>query len=408
VTDAARISRGARGFVLAGAAFFVGCTAAALLEAPRATVVALGLHGFVLHTLFGKAYSLVPSYFDRGLADARAPTVQLPLSVLGAVGLALPADGAIATALPVDPAVVGGPLWGVGAVVFLATIGWTIRDNPTGAETGTGESKAHLAGVDRAANAVMPLALLYLAAGAYETAALATRSAAVGAALPSLTGSTIAASHLLAVGTAALLVFGIGARLLPRLLRATPPAPLVALVLVTGAVGPLLLVDWFLGGVAGLSRTAFLHAAVASLGLAVLGHAVLVGLLLARAPAPRIGAYGVLAGALGGIATVGAGAAIGLGLAPELLFVHPRLGLLGFLGLTILGVAYHFYPPAIAGDHGDPVAIASILLVAGGLVVETAGVLAELSTATFAGQALAVAGAVAYAGLLGATFRARG
>lgn len=407
MSDAATISRGARWFVLAGAAFFVGATLAPLAGLPRSTVVALGLFGFVLHTVFGKGYSLVPSYFDRRLAVPRAPTVHLPLAVAGTVGLALPPGGTLATRLPGDPATAGGVLWACGSVIFLATVGWTVRDNPTGAETATGESKAHLAVVDRIANAAMPVALGYLAVGSYETAAVATGA-------PSLAGTPTGVSHLLAVGTAALLVFGIGARLLPRFLRARPPPSLVGLVLATGSAGPALLVAWFAGGVAGVPPTPLLHAAIVVLGIAVVGHVALVGLLLARAPAPRVGAYGVFAGALGGLATVGAGAAIGLGHVPRLRVVHPRLGLLGFLGTTILGVAYHFYPPTIAGRYGDAVAVASILLVGGGLAVETVGVVVQTtgvavlaSDVTRAGQALVLAGAVAYAVLLVATVRVR-
>ncbi len=69
-------------------AFLVAWQALVLAGAPRGATVVLGLLGFVLHGVFAKAYTLVPSYFARELAVPRAPTVQLPLTALGAAGLA--------------------------------------------------------------------------------------------------------------------------------------------------------------------------------------------------------------------------------------------------------------------------------------------------------------------------------
>ncbi|GAB3683662.1 hypothetical protein GCM10028857_11540 [Salinarchaeum chitinilyticum] len=395
--------------MLAGGGFLVACTLAAFAGEPRSTVVAFGLYGFVLHTVFGKAYGLLPAYFDRDLAVPRAPLLQLPFSAVGAFCLAVTPGSTAADRLPVDPAAagdLGAILWALGATVFLATIAVTIRDNPTGAETGTSEAKADRARLDRVANAAMPFALGYLALATY--AIFATVDAApVASALPTPIESTIAISHLLAVGTAALLVFAIGARLLPRLLRAETPDALATVVLVAGVLGPALLVAWFDPGIGGRSANGVLHGAIALLAIAVLGHAALVGVLVRRAPAPRLGVYGVLAGAIGGVLTVGAGGLLGLGRYPELYGVHPRLGVLGFLGLTIVGVVYHFYPPAVAGEYGDDVAAASLLLLGGGLALELIGVLAGngqpgslASLAIDGGRGLAVLGALAYAGLL--------
>jgi hypothetical protein len=409
VSSAATISRGAHGLVLAGAGFLVLCTLAAFAEEPRGAVVAFGLYGFVLHTVFGKAYGLLPAYFDRDLAVPRAPLAQLPLSVLGALLLSVTVGSTAADSLPIDAETAGEAgalLWATGAAVFLATIALTIRDNPTGAETGTSASKEHLARLDRVANLAMPIALGYLALGAYEHAAHA-----IDAGLPTLTDSSLAISHVLAVGTAALLVFAIGARLLPRLLRAEVPDVLVGAVLASGSLGPLFLVGWFGSrygdSVGGMPAEGLLHGAIGLLSIAVVGHAIVVGLLVRRAPAPRLGAYGVIAGAIGGVVTVAAGGLIGLGERAELVAIHPRLGLLGFLGLTILGVVYHFYPPAVAGDRGDDVATASLVLFGGGLLIELLGVIAGegrpdglATTAIDAGRGLAVLGALAYAGLL--------
>jgi hypothetical protein len=419
VTREATISRGARGLVLAGATFLVAATLAAALEEPRSTVVAFALYGFVLHTLFGKAYGLLPAYFDRDLAVSRAPQVQVPLSAVGAALLAVRPGSELAATLPVDPATAteaGAVLWAGGAAIFLATVALTIRDNPTGAETGTSTHKAERARLDRVANAAMPIALGYLALASYELLAAALRRGELLGTtvdLPSALDAPLAAafsvSHLLAVGTAALLVFAVGARLLPRLLRADAPDALVGVVLAAGAVGPALLVGWFAGGVGGAPEEGLLHGAIMLLGVATVGHAVVVGLLCARAPSLRVGAYGVLGGAIAGVLTVGAGALIGLGERAELIAVHPRLGIVGFLGLTILGVIYHFYPPAVAGDRGDSVAAASLLLVGGGIALEFLGVLAGegrpgdlAKMAIDGGRWLAALGALAYAGLLAA------
>ncbi|WP_144060685.1 hypothetical protein [Salinarchaeum sp. Harcht-Bsk1] len=403
MSSAATISRGARGLVLAGAGFLVASTFAAAITEPRSTIVAFGLYGFVLHTIFGKAYGLLPAYFDRDLAVPRAPQLQLPLAVLGTVLLAATPGSETDRLLPIAADVAadaGAVLWAAGSIVFLVTIALTIRDNPTGAETGTSASKADRARLDRIANAAMPIALAYLAIATYQLLAGAFD-------LPALVESPLAVSHLLTVGTATLLVFAIGARLLPRLIRAEVPDALAAAVLASGALGPALLVGWFDGGPFGLAVEGLLHGAIALLAVAVLGHAVLIVLLVSRAPAPRLGAYGVLAGAVGGVLTVAAGALVGLGERIELFAIHPRLGLLGFLGLTILGVVYHFYPPAVAGDRGDVVAAASLWSLGGGVFLELTAVLlgegqpsGPTATAIDLGRWLAVVGALAYAGLL--------
>ena len=403
MSSAATISRGARGLVLAGAGFLVACTFAAAIDEPRSTVVAFGLYGFVLHTIFGKAYGLLPAYFDRDLAVPHAPQLQVPLSIAGTIFLAATPRSELAGLLPIEPDAatdLGAILWAAGAILFLGTIALTIRDNPTGAATGTSPSKPERARLDRVANAAMPIALAYLGIATYQLLASPLE-------LPDVLDSGLAASHLLAVGTAALFVFSIGARLLPRLLRADVPDSLAVAVLVSGAIGPALLVGWFDGGIAGASGEGLLHSAIALVGAAVVGHAILVALLVVRAPAPRLGAYGVLAGAIGGVATVAAGGLIGLGERTELFAIHPRLGLLGFLGVTILGVVYHFYPPAVAGDRGDLVATASLWTLGGGVLLELVAILyaagrptGTTASAVDAGQWLAVVGALAYAALL--------
>ncbi|WP_284438548.1 hypothetical protein [Haloarcula laminariae] len=389
---AVRISRWSRFFVTAGAVSFVLWQLALLAGLPRRVGVVLGLYGFVLHVVFGKAYSLVPTYFDRTLRFSLAPAIHFPLTVTGTVCLAV---AAIPETHPLF-APVGGVLWAAGVAVFLGTIGSTIRDNPTGRETATGEANADRRGVDRVANLFVPIALAYLAVGTYGTLALSTP-------LPVLVdGYPPRVTHLLAAGSVALLVFAIGFRLLPRFLVAAPPRPLVVLVLGTGAVGPALLAvslpngPWFRVG------------AVAE-ATAVVGFAVAYLVLFARSDRSRIGFYGVLAGVVAGIAGVGLGLRFAIGgTASALVAVHLRLNVAGFLGLTIVGITYQFYPPAVGTvpGVGDRTALASIGFVSAGLALEAVGLLTGTGL-TLLGRSSVGVGACLFAGIVVALFYER-
>ncbi|WP_136715558.1 hypothetical protein [Halorientalis salina] len=386
MTTSGTVSRWGRGFVAASACWLVIWQATAVLRAPRRVTVTLGLLGFVLHMVFGKAYSLVPSYFDRELAVARAPAVHLPLAIVGTACLAL---GPL-TVVPPVVGTVGAVLWAGGIALFLVTIGWTIRDNLTGSETATGDHNADRRSVDRAANAAMPVAFLYLGAGAY-----ATLAPALG--LPALVdGYAPRASHLFAAGTAALLVFAVGFRLLPRFLVASPPEPLVYVVLPAGALGPALLA-------AGLPAGLLLQVGALVQTVALVGFAAAYGWLFVASDRERLGFYSVLAGSLAGLAVVALGLTFAFGgTTPDLVVVHYRLAVLGFLGLTIVGVAFQFYPPTVGRFPlaGDRTGAAVLVSLAGGLVVEVGGALAGVDLAVVAGRTVALAGAVGYAYLL--------
>lgn len=390
---AARTSAWSRRFLVAGVAFLVAWGVAALADAPSRTLVVLALHGFVSHTVFGKAYALVPPYFDREFQHPVAQGVHLPASVGGA---ALLAGAPLRPSLPLEA--VGAAAWAVGVALFVGTLAWTVRDNLTGAETGTGEANAERRPLDRTANAFVPVALAYLLAGSYETLAHAT-------ALPPLLGPLPArASHLLAAGFAGVTLFAVGFRLLPRFLVATVPRSLAAVVLAAGAAGPALLA-WSLYGDAAFHAAAMLQA------VAVVGYAAAVGLLLVRTDRRRVGLYGVGLGAVAGVAAVG----LGLTLAMDVAAVgtraaHRRLNLLGFLGLTIAGVTYQFYPPAV-GKHplaGDRTAVAALGLLAGGLALQVGGLLGGASAVVTAGEAAVGGGAALHAFLVGSVLAARG
>ncbi|MFB6183536.1 MAG: hypothetical protein ABEI96_03190 [Haloarculaceae archaeon] len=396
-TASETVSQWSRRSVLVGATFLLAWQGATLVGFPHRVGVVLGLYGFALHVLFGKAYALVPTYFDRSLAFPRAPAVQLPLTTVGVVGMAVAASGLVPTAGRTVAGAGGATVWAAGVAVFLGTQAWTIRDNLTGAETATGEANADRRPVDRAANAVVPVALAYLLAGTYGTLAAWT------ALPPLIDGYLPRTSHLLAAGAVALVLFGVGFRLLPRFLTARPPRWLVAVVLPTGAVGPAVLAatlpagGWFVAG-AVLEATAVVGFALAYLALFV------------RSDRRRVGFYGVLAGAACGVLGVALGLWFALrGLVPSLLHAHFRLNVLGFLGLTTVGVTYQFYPPAVGTFPGasDRGALAVLGLLLGGLGLQVAGLVAGVAGVETLGAVVSTAGALAYVALLAGLFRER-
>jgi len=115
------VSRRVRWFVAASACFLVAWQVATVAGVPRPVGVRLGVYGFVLHAVFGQAYSLVPAYFESELESAGPLAVQFPATALGALllaaGAARPASGLAA---------VGSVLWLAGVAVFVATLLWTL------------------------------------------------------------------------------------------------------------------------------------------------------------------------------------------------------------------------------------------------------------------------------------------
>lgn len=390
-TTGATLSRWTRRFVVTGIAWFVCWQFAVATGGGRRVAVVLGLYGFVFHVLFGKAYALVPAYFDRELAVPRAPAVHLPLATGGTAAMALDAYGFRAWG---DA---GALAWAVGCLVFVAAIAWSVRDNVTGGETGTADSKAEFRGTDRVANGFVPVGLGYLLAGALlPVADSAGLAVPVGRGGPPVT-------HLLAAGGVALLLFAVGFRLLPRFLVVRPRLPVVGVVLTAGSVGPLMLVASFGGGWP-------FRVGAALEAVALVGFAGAYLDLFARSDRRRVGLYVV-----GAAAVAGAGLAVlGLALAfhgsdAAVAEAHARIALLGFLGLAIVGVSYQFYPPGVASVPGidDRTAGAAAALLAVGLVVEVGGLLADHAPAVDAGRWVAVLGALCYAVVLVAVFAAR-
>lgn len=160
----------ARKFALTSCGFFVLWQVGELMGISRRLGVVLGVYGFVLHMIFGKGYTLIPTYFNRQLQVQWTQPLHLVCTGLGTVFLGL-------AALRSVPSIVGAGgalLWAVGIGVFIGTILWSIRDNPLGRETGTSTANADRRPVDRVANTFVPIALAYLALGSYETLAVYT------------------------------------------------------------------------------------------------------------------------------------------------------------------------------------------------------------------------------------------
>jgi hypothetical protein len=386
------ISRWARGFLVVSAIFLVAALVATLLGASRRVEVIFGVQGFVLTTVFGKAYSLIPSYFDRTLVWPGALRVHLALTVLGVGSLGM--AGANAGPGWLDAA--GALLWCLGVAVFLVTILTTVRDNLTGSETATGGTETDRQRIDRFANAFVPVALGYLVAGSYEL--LAGRTG-----LPTLLDGTYSrVAHLLAAGLALLLLFAIGYRLLPRFLSVPTPGRLAVVVLPLGAVGPALVAG-------GLPAGPMLYAGAGALVIAVAGFAASYGLLVSRTENSRVGFYGPLAGVVLGLVGVILGGWFALdGVSGMLSRAHLRVNVFGLLGTTVVGVVYQFYPPAVGRwpGAGDRTALATIGMLAVGIGLSALGAVVSGAIETV-GLTIATAGALGYLYLLTGSIRAQ-
>jgi hypothetical protein len=81
---------------------------------------------------------------------------------------------------------------------------------------------------------------------------------------------------------------------------------------------------------------------------------------------------------------------------------HFRLNVLGFLGLTVVGATYQFYPPTVGTVPGasDRTALTAAVLIGLGLLGELGGAIARAELAVGAGRAVALAGAATFAYLV--------
>jgi len=396
----ALVSRWARRYVAVAVAFLVAAHAAVVVDPTGHLPVVLGLYGFVLHVVFAKAYSLVPTYFDRELAAPRAMVVQLPLTAGGVVAFAVGSlrgtSAVVATA--------GAVAWTSGVLVFVGALAWTVRSNPTGAATATGEGKAHLAGLDRVANAFVPVVGAYLLAGTYGTLVVAGVAPAVAVGdLVLLDSYPPRSTHLLAAGTATLLVFALGARLFPRFLVVDPPRRLLGTALAAGAVAPVILAVSVPSG-------DLLPLGAALQATALVAYAVGFGAMYVRSDRDRVAFDGVFAGAVAGVAVVALGSWFAIeGVTAPLAIAHRTLAVLGFLALTVVGVTLQFYPPSVGqwrwcSTRSARVALGALAL---GVTLEAVGAASGAFALVSVGGVVAVAGGLGYAYLLAAAFATR-
>ncbi len=376
------VDRWSRTYVATSAVLLVAWQASSFVDTDWRSRLILGVLGFVLHVVFGKAYTLVPSYFETSLAYEAAPAVQFPLTSLGTLILSANPGSAL-----------GGILWIAGVGIFVVSLGVSLRGNLTGRETGTAETKQERRTVDRYSNAAIPFALVYLVLGSYLLVASNFSALPCPVSVGCQVGSVL---HLLAAGTGGVMVFGVGFRLLPRLLVSHPSRRLVALVLPTGVVAPSFLALDLNGGILFRLGAVLESVAVIGFGAAYFG-------MVRRSERRRVGLYGVLAGAVFGAlgVVIGSGFAFDVFSVSDLRLTHARLNVLGFLGLTIIGVAYQFYPPNVGSFLGanDETALASIALIASGLVVETASSVTSVSL-LLPGRLLTLVGTSLYAYVL--------
>ncbi|WP_380676450.1 hypothetical protein [Salinigranum sp. GCM10025319] len=393
MTSAAAVkSTWTRATVAVGVVALVAWQALVSIQGPTDAALLLAVCGFVLHVLLGKAYALVPSYFARELTPARAPSIGLPLTAGGTLLLV----GWRGFGLTREVGLLGAVLWTLGVGVFVGTLAWTVRDNPTGAETGTGEHNAHRRAVDRYANPFILVSMAYLLVGSVDLLGV------VGG-FPTFVAPQLAAVvHLLAAGGAVLALLAVGVRLLPRFLAAPPPKPVVFVALPAAALGPVLLASSLGAG------PAFVAGAVCE-AVGVVGFAVVVLVTLHRSDRRRVGFVGVGGGVVAGTVAVALGFVFALvGLDATLAVVHRRLNLVGLLGLSIVGALFQFYPPAVGNSRltGDRTAVAALGLMIVGVTIEVAGLLAAVDPIVRVGRVLVLGGAALVATLVFDAFRA--
>ncbi|WP_239639483.1 hypothetical protein [Halobiforma nitratireducens] len=175
--------------------------------------------------------------------------------------------------------------------------------------------------------------------------------------------------------------------------------------LVTGATGPALIAVDFYGG------SVFQVGAVFQT-VALVGFAAAYGDMYRRSDRSRVGGRTVLVAVLFGVLAALLGisfAALPEAVPGSAFEAHYRLAVGGFLGLTIVGVTYFFYPPGIASRRyvDDRTAGAAVVALGTGLLLEAVALLAAAPTVVV-GRVLSVIGAVLYATVLGTIFSERG
>jgi hypothetical protein len=375
-----------RYFALASAFAMVAHQVSPLVGAAVRTRAILGLFGAVLPMIFGMGYLLIPSYVGRTLATPRLPGVHFFLTYLG-VWLLLAAD-------LFDPSPVVVPLgvisWAGGIVLFVTALGYTVIPALWRNPAIVLRSQNRPQRTTRAATGFIPLAIAYLLVGTIATIILID-----GVTAPVGSGFATAV-HFYTMGVGTLLIFALGIRLLTGFFHVVPPKISSWVVLGSGGVAPLLLAPnlwlspWFeIGGFLSL--------------IAMGGYTIIVSLVWHRTPSRRVGLYGILFGAIAGLAGVAIPVWIVLepGVA-DIIFVHATLLLDGFFLLTIMGYAYQFFPVTSSRFVGatDRTVLGTMGCLAIGVGLRAIGTIAAYPLARNSGIVLAIAGTTGYAYLL--------
>jgi len=380
-----KLSQWTRYFTVASALSLVGTEALAAVGARRTLVATVAVFGFVCPMIFGMAYLLVPSFVGRTLADYRLPGLHFGLAYLGTAGLV---TGRVTG---VDPITRGGVVaWSLGVVLFVGILAWTtvpaIRERPAVVlRSGDRPQRS-----SRLATAMIPVTFGYLLVG---TAGLLGWGGF--GPLPRVTFPSVI--HYYGAGLGALLIFALGARLMPGFFHVTPPRVGTWVTLVPGAVAPGLLATSLWTGI-GFRAGAVLQT------VAMAGYAGLVGYVFWQSEWHRVGLYGILLGAIAGIVAVGINVPVAFGtVVPGQLRAHATGMISGFFALTIVGYAMQFFAVTSGRFPGatNRTVLGTILALALGTLLEASGYLSGIAPVSRGGAVLTLCGAVVYTYLMG-------
>ncbi|WP_367176227.1 hypothetical protein [Haloarcula rubripromontorii] len=379
-----RLSRWTRYFTVASAFSLVVAQALALLGTGRSLVTTVALFGFVCPMIFGMAYLLLPSYVGRTLVDQRLPGLHFALAYLGAAGLAV---GRVIDST--EFVRVGSTLWSLGVTIFVGALALTIvpavRERPEVVLRSADRPQRST----RLATATIAVAIGYLVVGTVTLLSWVRTVPLPHASFP-------AAVHYYGAGFGALLIFALGARLIPGFFRVTPPRLGTWVVLVAGAVAPGLLAASLWGGIAfrigGVLQT-----------VAMIGYAGVVGYVFWQSERRRPGLYGIVLGALAGIVAVGINLPAAFGtVIPGQLRTHALTVITGFFALTVVGYAVQFFGVTGGRFRGatNSVVYATFAMLTLGIVLSVVGLSIDALTVVRAGPALGLSGALTYAYLI--------
>ena len=354
----------------------------------------IGLLLVVLPMIFGMGYLLLPSFAGTTLATPRIPGIHFVCAYGGGLAFLV---GTIFEGFATIQ-LVGLVLWTFGVMLFFGALASTIapvaRDDPKvllrGTATPTQSTKL--------ATGMLPVGLVYLLSG---TAVLVLVVGGIDETAVGL--QTIV--HLYGAGVAFLLILSLGIRLLSGFFHVIPPHRISEMSLLCAAIGPAMLAThlwvspWFeIGAVLVI--------------LAMVGYASIVGFVGFHTDRRRVGIWGIILGAVAGVGgiVVAASMAFGLDLVPagtSPIELHATLMIDGFLIVTIIGYVYLFYPVGTGRFLGatDRIALTSILFVAGGVGLQSVGLVAEVSAVEVIGIGGSLIGAISVSYLIINRFR---